>query len=390
MVMVESNRGKIFRRIGIGLFRLLRAVAIGVVIFSIWQYPVVKEIVGAQISKFSLPSRHVIDEAGILSQYDLSKFNEYAHHILVESDIDIRLLFVNGTGSKSLENYAIDKVQELGIGKKNREERGVLLLYDVKGKRLRVEVGYGLEEFFPDAFVGYLVHDHTRDFFSSGDISTGLRLLIRMLHHRIREAVLGEAFDPRVIEMIRKRGHLSGGAGVSETMPIKGDLDRWTSKLTEEERRYYTAQPTPKAAYNKYLDWLMCGKYDPNIDLFTEGSKVYLDSLAMTKAYFDFMLMKKYGKKFRIAIDNGVALLYYTNDPLACPLFFKKSDRGWQMDVVAEVNNSRNRVGGKYAWDYSGSGDIYTRTFIDKLVNINNYIRIADGDNRELPTRGDT
>jgi hypothetical protein len=389
MVMVQLNKGKIFRIIAIGLFRLLRAVAIGVVIFSVWKYPVFKEIVRAQIAKFTLPSCHVIDEAGILSQYDLSKFNEYAHNIVVESDIDIRLLFVNGTGSKSIEHYALDMVRELGIGDKNREERGVLLLYDVKGKRLRVEVGYGLEEFFPDAFVGYLVHDHTRDFFSSGDTTTGLRLLIRMLHHRIREAILGKAFDPTVIEMIRNRGHLSGGAGVSATMPKRGDLDHWTSEFTEEERRYYTAQPTPEAAYNKYLDWLMGGKYDPNIDLFTEASKGYMESFPMTKAYFDFILIKKYGKKFRIAIDNGVALLYYTDDPLACPLFFKKSDRGWQMDVVAEVNHSENVVGGKYAWMYTGSGDIYTRTFIDKLVNIDNYIRIADGDNRALPIRGD-
>ena len=389
MLMVQLNKGKIFRTIAVGLFRLLRAVAIGILIFSVWKYPVFKEIVRAQIAKFTLPSCHIIDEAGILSQYDLSKFNEYTNNIVVESDIDIRLLFVNGTGSKSIEQFALDLVRELGIGQKNREERGILLLYDVKGKRLRVEVGYGLEEFFPDAFVGYLVHDHTRDFFSSGDITTGLRLLIRMLHHRIREAILGKAFDPRVIEMIRNRGHLSGGAGVSATMPKKGDLDRWTSKFTLEERRYYTAQPTPEAAYNKYLDWLMRGEYDPNIDLFTEASKRYMDSLPMTKAYFDFILMKKYGKKFRIAIDNGVALLYCTDDPLTCPLFFKKSDRGWQMDVVTEVNNSENLAGGKYAWMYSGGGDIYTRTFIDKLVNIDNCIRIADGDNRKLPIRGD-
>ena len=389
MVMVESNTRNIFQMVATGLYKLLRAVAIGVVIFSIWKYPVVKEIVAAQISKFSLPSRHVIDEAGVLSQYDLSKFNEYAHYIIVESDIDIRLLFVNGTGSKSIEQYAVDKVKELGIGEKSREERGVLLLYDVKGKRLRVEVGYGLEEFFPDAFIGYLVHDHTRDFFATADITTGLRLLIRMLHYRIREAVLGNAFDPRLIEVIRQGEYLSGGAGVSAVMPTKGNKKiSLGPSLGDEERRYYSPQPTPEAVYRKYLQWLIEAKRDPNIEIFTLESQRYLGSLPMTKAYFNFMLMHEYGKKYKICIRNGVALLYFTDDPLVCPHFFQNTDRGWQMDMCAEVRNTRNRVGGVYLWDYSGTNDIYTRTFVDKLVNIKNYIRIAGGDYRELPIRG--
>jgi hypothetical protein len=36
-----------------------------------------------------------------------------------------------------------------------------------------------------------------------------------------------------------------------------------------------------------------------------------------------------------------------------------------------------------------GRDDIYTKTYVDKPVNIKNYIRIVDGDNRELPIRGD-
>ena len=98
--------------------------------------------------------------------------------------------------------------------------------------------------------------------------------------------------------------------------------------------------------------------------------------------------MRRYGKKYDICVKNDLALLYFTNDPLVQPHFFKKTGKGWQMDIIAELNNTRNLVGAVYAWDYCGRNDIYTRTFRDKLINIRNHTRISDGDTRELPIRG--
>jgi len=115
--------------------------------------------------EFSAKKRHIHDGANFLPEYDIQKFEEYTNLIFNESDIDIHFFFMENAGDKTIDEIAVEKVQELGIGGESREERGVLLLYDVGGKKLRIEVGYGLEEYFPDAFVGYLVHDHTRHFF---------------------------------------------------------------------------------------------------------------------------------------------------------------------------------------------------------------------------------
>jgi len=209
-----------------------------------------------------------------------------------------------------------------------------------------------------------------------------------MIHHRIHGAVLGNAFNPRVVELIRHRGYLSGGAGVTSSMPARehGKTTRQSS-ITDEARQGYSPQPTPKAVYEKYLEWLAAGKYDPRIAIFTPQSQAYMASLPTTKAYFQYILIQEYSRNYNISIRDDVALLYFTDDPLVCPHFFKKTDNGWQMDILAEVANTRNRVGGVYTWDYSGHNDIYTKTFVDKLINIKNYIRIVDGDNRELPIR---
>ncbi len=371
--------------------KLLIILIFGLIIFSIWS------IYNSSIVKsngvFPLPAsfvkkQHIYDEANILPKYDIQKFEEYTNYIFNESDIDIRFVFVPDTGNKTIEELALEKMQQLGIGRENKKARGVLLLYDLKEKMLRIEVGYGLEEYFPDGFVSYLVYNHTKDFFSSGDVSMGLRLLIRMLHHRIRQEILGNSFDPKVVELIRQSGYLSGGAGVSASMQKKEqDAGTLTTGIRDKNRQSYSPQATPEATYIRYLEWLVAGQYDPNINIFTTQSQQYLSSLPMTNAYFHYILMQEYGRKYAVSVRNNIALLYFTNDPLVCPHFFIRNDKGWQMDIVAEVRNTKEIVGGVYTWDYRGQNDIYTKNFVDKLVNIKNYIRIVDGDNRELPIR---
>ena len=371
--------------------KLLMVLILGLIVFSIWG--MYKSSTLRSKSVFPLPSsfvkkQHIFDEANILSNYDIQKFEEYTNYIFNESDIDIRFVFVSDTGDKTIEELALEKMQQLGIGGENKEERGVLLLYDLKEKRLRIEVGYGLEEYFPDGFVSYLVHGHTKDFFSTGNITMGLRLLIRMLHQRIRQEILGNVFDPWVVELISRQGYLSGGAGVSASIPKKAlDAGIQQKSISDEEREGYSPQATPEAVYLKYIAWLIAGYYNPEINIFTTESQQYLASLPMTKAYFHYILIQEYGRKYSISIRDNVALLYFINDPLVSPHFFIKGERGWQMDIVAEVRNTKEIVGGIYTWDYKGQNDIYTKTFVDKLVSIKNYIRIMDGDNRELPVR---
>lgn len=371
-----------------GLLVLLTVVA---VVFWVCS-PSVKTALSASGQHKAAPVRgaerqHVFDEAGVLPRHDIAKFEQYLEWIFVESDVDIRFLFVPAITGKTIEELAVEKVEELRVGGLGSEARGVLLLYDVQDKRLRIEVGYGLEGYFTDAFLSYLTHEHTQAFFASGDLTTGLRLLIRMLHHNIRAAVLGSEFDPRVFELIRNNGHLSGGGGLTEVMPADGERTGDRREMPSTQRAQYLPQSTPQAVYEEYLAWLVAGIFDPRIKIFTENSQARLATVPVTPAYFHYILMTEYGKASEIDIRDNVALQYFTDDPLATPHFYRKSERGWQMDMEAEVQNSRNRVGGVYTWDYGGKDDIYTRTFVDKLVNIKNYIRIDGGDNRELPIR---
>jgi uncharacterized membrane protein YgcG len=47
----------------------------------------------------------------------------------------------------------------LGIGQKTADRRWVLLYFDLTHRKMKVEVGYGLEGYFPDVYVPYLVNE---------------------------------------------------------------------------------------------------------------------------------------------------------------------------------------------------------------------------------------
>jgi len=365
-------------------------VAISVLGYSAWKAVSSSDSIGRLLGmSHHKSSRHVYDNAGVLPQQDLPRFEQYMNWIMEESDVDVRFVFVKGTGEKTMEQLAVDTVDEMRIGGKTGEQRGLLLFYDTVGKCLKVEVGYGLEEYFPDGFISYLVNRHARMFFESGDKSLGLRLLLRILQQRIREAVLGDAFDPRVLETLSEKGNLSGGAGVSATMHDGGSSKTPSGLiLGEAERGLYIAQGSPTETYNLYLKWLSQPVYDPNIDIFTEDSRHYMSGLPMSPAYLDFILFGEYGKNYRVVERQGLAILYFTGTPFASPHFFINENGVWRMDIVAEVQNTHNIVGGIYDWTYAGGSDRYSQAFSDLLISIKGYRRFKDGDNRALVIRG--
>lgn len=333
--------------------------------------------------------RRVHDIAGVLPPGDVPRFEQYMELIHRESDIDVRFVFLRDTGGKPLEELAVALVEELRIGGRTREERGILLLHDMASRRLRVEVGYGLEGIFPDAFVNYLVDHHARLFFASGNLSVGLRLMLRLVQHRIREAVLGEAFDPAVLKGLPEAAHLSGGAGVTSPVPrVAGAPAVPAVRLEPALRERFTAQDSPDGTYSRYLEWLALPVYDPDVDFFTAESRRYLAGFPLSRAYAEFILLGERGKLFRVVERGDLAILYFTSTPFTSPHFFVRESGKWRMDMAAEVRNTREYAGGRFNWGYTGKGDAHSRAFADLLVNLRGAHRFRDGDNRELPIRG--
>ena len=324
----------------------------------------------------------IVDRSGYTEAADLPRFTNYLSLIRDESNIDIRLVFDRLPAGVDIHSAAADLVERLGIGRSTGAQRGLLLYFDVAAQRLKVEVGYGLEAYFPDAYVAFLVDRHAPLFFGAENRSLGLRLLLRLLHARIRDAALGGSFDPSPYGPAAALS-LSGGAGSNSDL-----RDSSRARLPNAQRTSaYAAGPTPSETYASYLRLLSAPEWDPEADLFTVESRQYLKQFPLSRAYRDFILLGEHGKSWKIETRRDLALLFFTGTPFASPHFFIQENGVWRIDLIAETRNTKERVGGPLTWSYEGSNDRYKTAFADLLTVVDGYRRVAAGDNRPLPTQ---
>lgn len=328
-------------------------------------------------------SNGVLDPTGYIDAADRPRFEHYLQWIRDESDIDIRLVFDRPPAGTTTDEAALALLERLGVGRGTNGQRGLLLYFDLAARRLKVEVGYGLESHFPDAFVAWLVGRHAPLFFDSDNRSLGLRQLLRLLQTRMREAALGGAFDPRVLQA-GSTGPLAGGAGAGTDLR---DVARAAVPVSGAAQAH-AAGATPAATFAAYLRLMAGTGWAPDADLFTEETRGYLMRFPMSAAYRDHILLEAYGRRWTIDTRGDLALLVFTDTPFASPYFLVRQGGVWRIDLMAAIRNTKERVGGPLTWSYEGSDDDpYTRTFGDRITVVQGYRRIADGDNRPLPMR---
>jgi hypothetical protein len=330
----------------------------------------------------------VRDDAGILPKDDESRFEIFLQMIDDESGVDIRFVLVPEVRGESLEDFSTRTARELGVGR-DAGRRGLLFIYDTSAHRLRLEVGATMEPIITDAFAGYLIREHVRNFFGTGNPSLGLRTTLFIVQHRLRRAVLAFDDDPRVYQFIEDSRRLALGGGASGDMRVdraEAFLNR-QSGSSPEARAYFSPQPSPEAAHARFLEWLGRGGYETDVPLLTPESQRYMASLPMTRGYNDFILMSEYGQAYRVDTRGGLAMAYFTTNPLLSPHFFRRTPEGWTIDIFAELRNTRNYSGYWYTWGLVESGDDFATTFADRYLDMSGVLRVAGGDNRPLPAK---
>jgi uncharacterized protein len=73
----------------------------------------------------------------------------------------------------TIEEYAVKLFERAGIGAR-KTDSGALVLLAVKDRRVRIEVGYGLEEFISDGFAGETIRTEMLPAFREGAYGRGL------------------------------------------------------------------------------------------------------------------------------------------------------------------------------------------------------------------------
>jgi len=115
----------------------------------------------------------VTDMAGALRAETVSRLNGTIGEFERTTGGEMAVVVIRSLDGFSIEEAAARLFQMWGIGKRGRDN-GLLLLWSTGDRRVRVEVGYGLEGVLPDGKVGAILDAYVIPRFKSGEFDAGI------------------------------------------------------------------------------------------------------------------------------------------------------------------------------------------------------------------------
>jgi uncharacterized protein len=115
----------------------------------------------------------IVDQANIISSEARSAIEPKLADLEAKSGIQLVVATVNSLEGQEIEPYANELFRNWKLGEKAKNN-GVLLLVAPNERRVRVEVGYGLEGTLTDALSKVIIVNAIAPRFKSGDFSGGI------------------------------------------------------------------------------------------------------------------------------------------------------------------------------------------------------------------------
>ena len=115
----------------------------------------------------------VTDMPGMLRADTIAQLNSTIGDLERTTGAEMAVVVIGSLDGLSIEEAAVKLFDLWGIGKKNKDN-GLLLLWSTGDRRVRVEVGYGLEGVLPDGKTGAILDAYVIPKFKSGEFDEGL------------------------------------------------------------------------------------------------------------------------------------------------------------------------------------------------------------------------
>src|SRR5262249_33501575 len=120
----------------------------------------------------------ITDSAGLLDERGKANLNDLLADYEHKTDNQIFILTVRNLGGEDIEGFSnrAFRAYKIGDPKKNN---GVLLVIAKEDRRIRIEVGYGLEGVLPDGRAGQIIREEITPYFKQGNYSGGTEAGVR-------------------------------------------------------------------------------------------------------------------------------------------------------------------------------------------------------------------
>ncbi|WP_298624000.1 TPM domain-containing protein [uncultured Zoogloea sp.] len=134
-------------------------------------------------------SAHVTDTVGLLPEDRRQALESQLVQLEKDKGAQLAVLIVSTTRPEPIESYSLRVAEAWRLGRKGVDD-GVLFVVARDDRRMRVEVGYGLEGAVPDAIAKRIVAEVVAPRFKAGDFPGGIEAGVTALIARINGEAL--------------------------------------------------------------------------------------------------------------------------------------------------------------------------------------------------------
>ena len=119
-------------------------------------------------------NEQINDEAHIFSQNERDELSNLVQNFEHNSTTQIAIVTLNSLENKSIEELSLEIARGYKLGQKE-DNNGVLLVVAPNEKKVRIEVGYGLEGVLTDAVASQIINSVMIPEFKNGKMSEGVK-----------------------------------------------------------------------------------------------------------------------------------------------------------------------------------------------------------------------
>src|SRR5947208_5336022 len=129
-------------------------------------------------------SGRVVDQTGTLGSNDIASLTETLKNLGTRKGSQIAVLIVPTTDGEAIEQFSLRVAEAWKIGRRKVDD-GALLVIAKNDRRLRIEVGYGLEGVLTDVTSKRIIDEIITPKFKAGDfaggVAAGIGRMIRLI-----------------------------------------------------------------------------------------------------------------------------------------------------------------------------------------------------------------
>lgn len=129
---------------------------------------------------------YIYDQDNIIDDDVETKLNKMLVELEEKTEAEFVVVSVENLSDRSIENYANNLFNTLGIGKKGKDN-GILLLFSPSDEKVRLEIGRGLEGCLNDSKCGRILDDYFVPYRENNEYTTATELTVKAVLNVLAE-----------------------------------------------------------------------------------------------------------------------------------------------------------------------------------------------------------